>query len=99
MMLYSLDARGKINWVSNVKMQLFQYDFGFEWMNQGIERLNEFIRAFRERLIDCRWRNWEDHVHANDRCSMYRNFNSISHCTKMYITMNMDRHLKRMTKI
>ena len=30
---------------------------------------------------------------------MYRNFKSNSHCTKTYITMNMDRYLKRiMTK-
>ena len=27
MMLYNLDARGKRNWVSNVRMQLFQYGF------------------------------------------------------------------------
>ena len=68
-------------------------------MNQGVERVNEFIRAFRKRLIDCRWHNWEDHVQTSDRFSMYRNFNSISHCTKTYITMNIDRHLKRiMTK-
>ena len=95
MMLYNLDARGKRNWVSNVRMQLFQYGFGFVWMNQGVGRVNEFIRAFRERLIDCRWQDWEDHVQTSDRFSMYRNFNSISHCTKTYITMNMDRHLKR----
>ena len=99
MMLYNLDARGKRNWVSNVRMQLFQYGFGFVWMNQGVGRVNEFIRAFRERLIDCRWQDWEDHVQTSDRFSMYRSFNSISHCTKTYITMNMDRHLKRiMTK-
>ena len=51
MMLYNLDARGKRNWVSNVRMQLFQHGFGFVWMNQGVGRVNEFIRAFRERLI------------------------------------------------
>ena len=55
MMLYNLDATGKRNWVSNVRMQLFQYGFGYVWMNQGVGRVNEFIRAFRERLIDCRW--------------------------------------------
>ena len=43
-------------------MQLFQYGFGFVWMNPGVGRVNEFIRAFRERLIDCRWQDWEDHV-------------------------------------
>ena len=99
MMLYNLDARGKRNWVSNVRMQMFQYGFGFVWMNQGVGRVNEFIRAFRERLIDCRWQDWEDHVQTNDRFSVYRSFNSISYCTKICITMNMDRHLKRiMTK-
>ena len=72
MMLYNLDARGKRNWVSNVRMQLFQYGFGFVWMNQGVGRVNEFIRAFRERLIDCRWQDWEDHVQTSDRFSMYR---------------------------
>ena len=47
--------------------------------------MNEFIRALRERLIDCRWQNWEDHVQTSDRLSMYIHFNSISHCTKTYI--------------
>ena len=63
-------------------------------MNQGVGRVNEFIRAFHKRLIDCRWQDWEDHVQTSDIFSMYRSFNSISHCTKAYITMNMDRHLK-----
>ena len=72
MMLCNLDARGKRNWVSNVRMQLFQYGFGFVWMNQGVRRENVFIRAFRERLIDCRQQNREDHVQTSDRFSMYR---------------------------
>ena len=68
-------------------------------MNQGMGRVNEFIRAFRERLIDCRWQDRDDHVQTSDRFSMYRSFNSILHGTKTYITMNIDRHLKRiMTK-
>ena len=50
MMLYNVDARGKRNWVSNVRMQFFQYGFGFVWMNQAVGRVNEFIRASRERL-------------------------------------------------
>ena len=52
MMLHNLDARGKRNWVANVRMQLFQCVFVFVWMNQGVGRANEFIRAFRERLSD-----------------------------------------------
>ena len=66
-------------------------------MNQGVGRVTEFIRAFRERLIDCRWQDWEDHVQTSDRFSMHISFNSILHAAKTY--MSMDRHLKRiMTK-
>ena len=32
-------------------MQFFQYSFEFVWMNQGVGRVNEFIRAFRQRLL------------------------------------------------
>ena len=88
MVLYNLDANGKRDWVLNVKMQLFQY--GFVWMNQGVGRLNDVIRAFCVRLIDCRWQDCEDHVQTSDRFSMYRRYNSIFHCTKTYIAMNMD---------
>ena len=63
-------------------------------MNQGVGGENEFIRVFRERLIDCSRQNWEDHVQTSDSFSMYRKFKSILHCIKTYITMNVDRHLK-----
>ena len=94
LMLYNLDARDKRNWASNVRMQLFQYGFVFVWMNQGMGVVSDFICVFRKRLIDCRRQNWEDHVQTSDRFSMYKKINSISHCTKTYITMHMDRHLK-----
>ena len=69
-------------------------------MNQGVGEVSEFIRVFHERLIDCRRQNWEDYVQTRDRFSMHSKFNSISHCTKTYITMNMNRHLKCiMTKL
>jgi len=63
-------------------------------MNQGVGKANRFIRTFRERLIDCRGQEWEDDVQTSDRFSVCGNFNSILHCTKMYITKNVDRHLK-----
>ena len=52
LMLYNIEARGKRNWASNVRMKLFQYGFGFVWMNQNVEGVSEFICALRERLID-----------------------------------------------
>ena len=57
LMLCNLEARGKRNWASNVRMQLFQSGFGFVWMNQGVGVVSDFIRVFRERLIACRRQN------------------------------------------
>ena len=74
--------------------------FWIVWLHQAMGGVSESIRVFHQRLIDCRWLNWEDHVQTSHRFSMYRKFNSILHCTKTYITMNMDKHLKCiMTKI
>ena len=39
-------------------------------MNQGVGGVNEFIRAFRERLTDCAWQTWEDRVQTSDKFSM-----------------------------
>ena len=36
-MLRELDARGKRNWVSNVRCKLNQFGFGYVWLNQGVE--------------------------------------------------------------
>ena len=41
-MLYVLDERGKRNWASNVRCKLYQYGFGFVWLNQGVEEMNQF---------------------------------------------------------
>ena len=65
---------GVANWVSNVRMKLFQDGFESVWMNQGVGRVREFIRAFREKVVDSRWQNWEDRVQTSDRISMYRSF-------------------------
>ena len=46
LMLYNLDARGRRNWASNVRMQLFRYGFEFAWMNQGVGVASNFILFF-----------------------------------------------------
>ena len=55
MILYVLDERGKRNWASNIRCNLYQYGFGFVWLNQGVEEMNQFLHVFRERLIAYWW--------------------------------------------
>ena len=91
-MLFELDSKGKINWVTDMRTCLYKYGFGDVWLCQGVGNKNVFIRIFRQRLIDCRWQMWTDHVENSDRFSIYRSF-CISHEVKSYLTLNMDRHL------
>ena len=46
MMLHVLDERGERNWASNVRCKLYQYGFGFVWLNQGAEQITSFYMLF-----------------------------------------------------
>jgi hypothetical protein len=94
-MLLIYDEKGKTNWVTNIRVRLSQYGFGHVWVNQGVGNMKEFIRVFRERLIDCRWQNWNSHVTQSDRFTWYRMLNS-SHSIPLYLLLDIDRHMKRM---
>ena len=62
-----------------------------------MEQINQFLHAFRERLIVCRWQEWHSHVETSDRFNIYRTFCTV-HDTKTYLKMNTDRHLKFIMK-
>ena len=53
-MLQVLDERGQRILASNVRCKLYQYGFGFVWLNQGVEEMNQFLHVFCEKLIVCR---------------------------------------------
>jgi hypothetical protein len=92
-MLFDLDTRDKTNWVSCVRYKLFHFGFGFVWENQGVEDVRLFLREFRDRLIACKWQEWDFHVQNSDRFSTYRTC-CTTHEVKTYLQMNLDNHLK-----
>ena len=92
-MLFSLDEKGKRTWVTNVRMCLFEYGFGFVWLNQSVGDVKAFLNMFKERLIDCRWQNWEEHIQESQRFNEYKQFNSI-HCVQTYLHENLNRQFR-----
>eukprot|EP00745_Piridium_sociabile_P026934 TRINITY_DN4323_c0_g1_i6.p1 TRINITY_DN4323_c0_g1~~TRINITY_DN4323_c0_g1_i6.p1 ORF type:complete len:374 (+),score=10.29 TRINITY_DN4323_c0_g1_i6:127-1122(+) len=92
-MLHDLDARGKTNWVSKLRVKLYDLGFGYVWLQQGVGDVKWFISTLRSRLIDCRWQEWSLHIQGSDRFVFYRQFRTM-HCVPVYISMKMDRHLK-----
>ena len=53
-MLYELDCRGKLNWVTKVRMKLYECGLGYVWLNQGVENISEILSILRTRFIDSR---------------------------------------------
>eukprot|EP00745_Piridium_sociabile_P006919 TRINITY_DN14433_c0_g1_i2.p1 TRINITY_DN14433_c0_g1~~TRINITY_DN14433_c0_g1_i2.p1 ORF type:complete len:494 (+),score=25.16 TRINITY_DN14433_c0_g1_i2:66-1484(+) len=95
-MLHDLDSRGKENWATKIRLCLFEYGFGFVWLNQGVGSDVNFIRAFRQRLIDCSWQKWSNHINNSDRFNVYRLFCDAPDL-KRYLILDMNRHLKFVT--
>ena len=94
-MLFELDSRGHVNWVTNIRRCLQENGFGDVWQFQGAGNLNTFLYAFRQRLIDVKWQAWHAHISTSDRFDSYRNFTS-THLLKPYLLVDLDRNLKHL---
>ena len=40
------------------KKILFSYGYGYVWMNEEAGDINMFIRAFKQRIVDCSKQDW-----------------------------------------
>ena len=91
--LYNLDSNGNRTWATNVREFLCVHGFAFVWDNQGVENVNEFLRCLKQRLIDCRWQDWHDHIQSSDRFAKYKLF-KMSFDIETYIGMEMNKYIK-----
>ena len=95
-MLCDLDAKDKFNWVSRVRCKLYQFGFDFVWTNQGVDDVKMFLKILKDRLVACRWQEWNCHIQSSERFAVYRTFCTVNDC-KTYLKMDLDRHLKIIT--
>ena len=96
-MLFEMDAKGKKNWVSNVRLFLCENGFGEVWLNQGVGNQFSFLRLFRQRLIDCRWQRWNEHIQSSSRYDLYRIIASYDNFfMQPYLKYDLDMNLKRL---
>ena len=92
-MLYNLDNSGKKTWATNVRQYLYTYGFAYVWDNQGVGNIAGFLHCFKQRIIDCRWQNWHEHVHTSDRFTPYAWFKN-THEIESYIELKLNRYVK-----
>ena len=84
-MLCILHCKDKNNWVSNVCFTLYKYGFGHVRENQGVENVSHFLRAFKQRLVDCFLQDWNSSITSSDRYVFYSSFKQTHELTP-YLT-------------
>ena len=72
---------------------LYKFGFGFVWKNQGVQNPETFIKAFKQRLIDCHSQNWHEHISNSTRFTIYRMF-KISISLEPYFTSVTNKHIR-----
>ena len=92
-MLYNLDERGKHTWVTDVRTVLCRYGYAFVWNGQGVGCINSFLKDFKQRIIDCRWQEWNEHVETSERFYFYRTFKT-NKDVEPYVLANVNRFVK-----
>ena len=90
--LYNLDNDGKKTWATNVRQYLCTYGFAFVWNNQGVEDIARFLNCLKQRIIDCRWQNWHEHLQTSHRFTTYASFKS-SNGIEPYIELKLSRYM------
>ena len=64
--------RNKSNWLSNVKLLLNNYGFGYIWENLTTCDVNAFIPYFKQRLVDCFTQEWRHSLDNNGVLTVYK---------------------------
>ena len=73
MLLFSRIKEGR-NWAVNVKNCLFQFGFGYVWMNEGKINAKQFLSRLKQRMKDCFLQEWNRKNTSSDR---YKWFSTI----------------------
>ena len=74
-MLKRQDEFGRANCATSVKTMLFNYGFGYIWVNQDVGTLMYFYNFFEDRLICCNMQKWSGSLFDSSRCETYRCIN------------------------
>ena len=89
----SVHNSGQFCWASRMHQVLYKFGVGFVWENQGVHTPEAFIQVFKQRLIDCHCRHWQEHVSNSTRFSIYQMFKrTIS--LESYFTSVTNKHIR-----
>ena len=73
-MLVALQKQNFVTWVDNIRNVLYMYGFGIVWETQGVGNQLLFLRAFKQRLIDCANQMWHSSIENREFFQCYSMF-------------------------
>jgi len=82
--LLNMTERGRVNWVTKVKVLLCDNGFGLVWLFGQVSNEKQFIRAFKERLQSNFSHRWFVHTQESMRYNPYNSFKDCIGC-ELYV--------------
>ena len=73
-------------WSFKLKDMLDKGGFSNVWLEQDIANLNNFVKSFKQRLIDMNWQDWHAKLSEKDRFRTYRTFKT-DHNREEYLNL------------
>ena len=70
-MLALQGQNGKTCWATEVRELLFRTGFGYVWLNQGVNDVSCFLKAFKQRLFDMFVGEWSSTIRNKERYVLY----------------------------
>ena len=92
--LYHLDERRITNSVSNVRYFSSSFGARYVWDSLGVGHIVDFLKVFRQKLIDCRWQYLDDHIKTSERFSFHEKFKT-SYEIEPSLMLDTNRYVKR----
>ena len=76
LMLKSLTDAGKTTWTTHIKSLLFEYGFGYAWIENEVGNSNYFLNLFKQRIKDISIQNWHQSITSSSKATHYKHFKS-----------------------
>ena len=77
LMLKSLADAGKTTWTKHIKSILFEYGFGYAWIENEVGNSTHFSNSFKQRIKDISIQNWHQSITNSSKATNYKHFKEV----------------------
>lgn len=67
----------RVSWVKLLRNMLFQYGFGYVWLNQNVFSETSFLKEFRQRIHDTHLQEWHTELGLTSNFRLYKHIKQI----------------------